>query len=62
MARSLAGGTPVRVLPMHLWRSFWRLNVHYTYRSARRDGWPRSVALRKFAREIWRGLFWSPVR
>ncbi len=29
-----------------------RLEWRFTYRSARRDGWPRRVALRKFLREV----------
>jgi hypothetical protein len=35
----------------------WR----YTYRSARRDGWSRTAALRKFAREMFMGVTY-PLR
>ena len=37
------------------------LEWRYTYRSARRDGWSRAAALRKFAREVFMGVTY-PLR
>lgn len=39
-----------------IWVSEWR----YTYRSARRE-WPRRTALRKLARELWKGALDLPA-
>jgi len=40
-------------------RRTWHSEWNYTYRSARRE-WPRKTALRKLARELWKGALDLP--